>query len=120
MIMSDFRCFCQVFYHKLEGFNHWKATLAFFSYSKTDVSYFYHWSHIDTNIIKACFMWYTLRTVQRVKQFYQDANLGLTIEDVQFISTIGKPMIYPSFKTMRGGWNVVHNGLRKVCKETAI
>ena len=58
-------------------------------------------------------------SLQRVRQFYQDANIGPTIEDVQFTTTlIGKPTINPSIQTVSEGWDIQdHNGLNKVCKE---
>ena len=64
-----------------------------------------------------CNYYHILFLLQRVKQFYQDANLGPTISDVQFTATVSKPMINPSIKAVSKGWNVVHNGLKKVCNE---
>ena len=65
------------------------------------------------------YFWYVLHTVL-VRQFYQDANLGPAIQDLRFTATtIGKFTISPSIETVSEGWNVVHNGLKKVCKETA-
>ena len=61
------------------------------------------------------FMFVCLSTLQRVTQFYQDANLGTTIEGVRFAAVIGEYSIYPSIKRQSEGWNVVYNGLKKVC-----
>ena len=60
------------------------------------------------------FMFVCLSTLQRVKQFYQDANLGPTIVDVQSTAVFGEYAINPSLKTLPKGWDVQHNGLKKV------
>ena len=54
--------------------------------------------------------------IQRVKQFYQDANLGPTIKDVEFTAIIGIFTVNPSIKIIPEGWKVQHNGLKKVRK----
>ena len=52
--------------------------------------------------------------IQRVKQFYQDANLGPKIDSLEFTSTVGKPcMINPIIMKVTNGWNV-HSDIKKV------
>ena len=47
-----------------------------------------------------------LNYIQRVKQFYQDANLGPMIDSLEFSSTLDKSTINPSIVTVTNGWNV--------------
>ena len=53
--------------------------------------------------------------IQRARQFYQDANIGPTIENIQFTASIGKPMVYLSIQTASVGWTIPdNNDLKKV------
>ena len=52
---------CQVFYHKLKGINHWKATLAFFTKEKQVV---------EKNAVVLYFMLNILMFVQNVNTGY--------------------------------------------------
>ena len=54
---------------------------------------------------------------QRVKQFYQNANFGPTIEDPPFISTLkfhDGAMVKPRIQSVSEGWNLSHNHLQQV------
>ena len=57
--------------------------------------------------------------LQRVKQLYQDANLGQNFKIVKFIEmSDGKcvvPMIKPDITAVGDGWNVQHKYHKMVC-----
>ena len=62
---------CQVFYHKLKGINHWKATLAFFTKEK---------QLVEKNAVVQYFMLIILMFVQNVNEVYQSEVTGPTTE----------------------------------------
>ena len=62
---------CQVFYHKLKGINHWKATLAFFTKEKQVV---------EKYAVVLYFMLNILMFVQNVNTVYQSEATGPTAE----------------------------------------
>ena len=59
---------CQIFYHKLEGTKHWKATLAFFTKEKQTVE--------KTAVVQ----YFMIIIVQNVNTVYQSEVTGPTAE----------------------------------------
>ena len=96
-------CVCQVFYHK-KGLNHWTVTLAFCQKSKFDVRKLFVHKH---RVVKC----YLCLFKQKMKGFYQDADIGPSI-DVKFKAT---SQLAPNIRKVIGGWTLVpDNQLKQV------